>query len=123
MATLAAVELCENCGQEWPSRFGRHNCNFYRAQVHKNSIICAPFQSLSDSLSLLTSRLEREATRSAEFADAAGEEAPYKHVLGDIDAAIGQLKRFRHEMQKIAGHAHDWNDDDYCSICGADGRA
>lgn len=21
------------------------------------------------------------------------------------------------------GHSHDWNEDDYCNICGADGRA
>jgi hypothetical protein len=26
-------------------------------------------------------------------------------------------------IDEIVGHAHQWNDSDYCAICGADGRA
>lgn len=48
---------------------------------------------------------------------------PYRQALNEIDAAIGKLKAARREMQAIASHMHEWNDDDYCRICGADGRA
>lgn len=50
-------------------------------------------------------------------------DSPYQHTLKMIDAAIGRLKLLRAEMQRVASHHHDWNGDDYCSICGADGRA
>lgn len=42
-----------------------------------------------------------EMYRANEYADLAGEELPYPQVA----------------------HAHQWNDSDYCSVCGADGRA
>ena len=47
---------------------------------------------------------------------------PYRQALNEIDAAIGKLKAARREMQQIAGHMHKWDDNDYCYICGADGR-
>ena len=49
--------------------------------------------------------------------------SPYQQALNEIDAAIGRLKALRREMQSIARHSHEWNDNDYCSVCGADGRA
>jgi len=123
MATSAIRELCENCGQEWPSRFGRHNCNFSLQHVHNEAIICQPGAGLLDSVERLCSRLEREACNHAEGCDLSGEGVPYVYELGQVDAAIGYLKRFRAELQSLSQHEHEWNAADYCSICGRDGRA
>lgn len=117
------LELCPNCDQEWPARFGRHNCNFHKRSIHVNAIVVEPRAELTETLERLTSRLYSETCRSAEFADCAGEEPPYREVLGQIDAAIGKLKRFRSEVQSLAHHAHVWSEDDYCVHCGRDGRA
>ena len=122
---LAGVspEFCPDCDHEWPARFGKHNCNYTRRVVHINAIVVEPATSLSQALDRLTGRMESEICRAAQSASLAGEGDPYRCALGDIDHAIGALKRFRSEMQWLAGHAHRWSDDDYCSICGADGRA
>lgn len=121
--TLLKPELCPNCGREWPHRFGDHHCNFSRRYIHNNSIIIEPGAELLESVKRLADRLEDETTREAQGCDLAGEEPPYPRVLGDIDAAIGYLKEYREQIQRLAGHSHKWNEDDYCSICGADGRA
>lgn len=123
METLNAPQICSNCGQEWPSRFGSHNCNFHREYIHNKAIVCQPGASLLVSIERLASRLEREACRTAEGCDLSGEGIPYVSELGQVDAAIGYLKRFRAELQSLSQHKHDWNADDYCSICGRDGRA
>jgi hypothetical protein len=123
MATSALRELCDMCGQEWPSRFGRHNCNFHREYIHNKAIVCQPGAPLLESVERLANRLEREARRRAEGCDLSGEGVPYVWELGQVDAAIGYLKRFRSELQALSQHEHDWNAADYCSICGRDGRA
>jgi hypothetical protein len=124
MSALAiALEFCPDCGREWPSRFGSHNCNHHRVHIHNNAIIVQPGEPLAESVERLTSRLESEAMRSNEFADLAGEPSEYPRYLADIDHTIGQLKRFRAQLQALSGHAHRWDENDYCSICGADGRA
>jgi len=117
------VERCPDCDHEWPAHFGPHNCNFSRRHVHKNAIIAEPGDTLLSYVERLTSRMEAEVCKSAEYANLGGDESPYPRTLGDIDAAIGHLKRFRAEMQLLAGHTHNWDGSDYCSICGADGRA
>lgn len=33
------------------------------------------------------------------------------------------LEAYAREVRGYENHAHQWNDDDYCSVCGADGRA
>lgn len=124
MNALAVLpDLCPDCGREWPARLGRHNCNSRRLYVHQNAVIVEPGADLSESVRRLTERLYRETCRSAEFADCAGEDTPYPAVLADIDAAIGHLKRFRAEVHGLSRHTHDWTSDDYCAVCGADGRA
>lgn len=65
----------------------------------------------------------RESCNQMEGCDNAGEPSPFPYILGDIDHAIGMLKRYRAEVQALATHAHEWNSDDYCNVCGADGRA
>jgi hypothetical protein len=124
MASLAfAPELCPNCGKEWPSRFGHHNCNYHRTYVHNHSIVVQPGDGIAESVERLTERHQAEACRIAESADLGGMESPYPDILADIDAAIGILKRHRAVIQSLSEHSHEWSDNDYCFICGADGRA
>ncbi len=125
LAEIPKAELCPDCGRDWPTHLGRHNCNYSRRHVHKDAIIVEPGADLLESLQRLTSRMESEVCRSAEYAELGGEKSPYPAAIGQIDAAIGHLKRFRHEIQVLRGHQHDYSEDnnDYCSICGADGRA
>lgn len=61
--------------------------------------------------------LVRKATRSDEYADLAGE-VPTK--LRALKAAAEAIAK---DIETLLGHEHEWNDSDYCSICGADGRA
>lgn len=122
-ATSVTPELCPNCGKEWPSRFGKCPCNMQRVAIHKNAIVLEPGAGFLDSVRRLSERFEREACSSAEGCDLAGEPSPYPGFLADLDATIGFLKRYRRDLQHLAHHVHDWNSDDYCSICGADGRA
>jgi hypothetical protein len=120
---LPKIETCRNCDREWPSRFGDHNCNFQKRSIHNSAIVIDPGAELYDSIDRLTGRMESELCRSAESADLAGEEPPYRDALADIDRTIGYLKHFRAEIQRLAGHTHRWNENDYCDLCGADGRA
>ena len=123
MAALSLTEFCPDCGREWPARFGKHNCNYSRRSVHNKAIVIDPHVSLSSAVDRLTGRMESDVCSFAQYADLAGEGDPYGDALRDIDHVISMLKRFRAEVQQLSGHAHRWNDDDYCSLCGADGRA
>jgi len=91
--------------------------------IHRNSLVLSPGMPLRDILRLVTGRMQNETCSAAQYADLAGEEPPYAHALREIDHAIGTMKRFRAEMQRLAHHTHEWNGDDYCRVCGADGRA
>lgn len=125
MAALVLAEYCPNCGREWPSRLGSHNCNFTRRPVHNDAIVSDPHEPLPETIQRLYSRMDRLTCQSQHYYELGdpGGISPFRQSLNELDAAIGLLKRCRREMQTLAGHAHRWNDDDYCSICGADGRA
>lgn len=57
------------------------------------------------------------ASRAREYADIAGEEDDSFQLLEDqLQSALVEVRSVRH-------HQHEWNEDDYCDICGADGRA
>lgn len=120
---MPETELCPNCDREWPSKFGAHNCNYQKRSIHKQAIVIEPGAPLHRSIEQLASRLEQESKRSAEYANLAGEEGPYRWTLAQIDASIGFLKQFRLDIQRLQKHEHRWNEDDYCDVCGADGRA
>lgn len=64
------------------------------------------------------SRLHDEMHRFNESADLSGEQ--YRNAF--LDFAL-KCERWAKEARAIAKHIHEWNGDDYCSICGADGRA
>lgn len=70
-------------------------------------------------------RFISEAARSAQYAELAGEPTSvvYKDKKAEIGRAILALKRAHAELTELEGHSHKWGSDDYCSICGADGRA
>jgi hypothetical protein len=59
----------------------------------------------------------RKATKSDEYADLASEPG---YALRDI---LYTLEAAKEDVRELLGHEHQWNENDYCSICGADGRA
>ena len=123
MAALTLTEYCPDCGREWPARFGRHNCNYCRRPVHNDAIVSDPLEPLPETIQCLYSRMERLTCRAQQFFELGGHEGvpPCRQALNEIDSAIGLLKRYRREMQSLARHAHRWDDNHYCEICGADG--
>lgn len=122
-SVVPRIERCPDCDREWPARFGSHNCNFSRRHVHNNALIIQPGANLLGAAKLITARLRAETCKSAEYANLGGDPSPYPEALGGIDATIGYLKQYRAEMQRLAGHNHTWNENDFCSTCEADGRA
>lgn len=84
-----------------------------------------PNEDFLDTISRLLDRFESRTTRSAEYfklSDCDGQ-SPYDFALAQLDAAIGRLKHSRRDMQRLSKHVHQWDENDYCYICGADGRA
>jgi hypothetical protein len=69
--------------------------------------------------------LPQEVARQAEYWALSGCEglSPYSSALKRLDALIGLLKGVRADVQALQQHAHDWDTDLYCRICGADGAA
>jgi hypothetical protein len=63
--------------------------------------------------------------RSAEYAHLAGEDArrEYRNALTMLGHIIKQAKETHAELSGLSTHQHEWNDNDYCDLCGADGRA
>lgn len=64
--------------------------------------------------------------RSATYADLGGDFSAsdvYRDALKDLGAIIKQAKDLHAELNSLVNHAHEWNDDSYCNVCGADGRA
>lgn len=125
MSALSLTEFCPDCGREWPAKFGRHNCNYNKRFVHNEAIVSDPGEPLPETIERLYSRMDRLTCRWQEYYELGdpGGKSPFRQSLDELDAAIGLLKRYRREMQSLAGHSHRWNEDDYCSVCGADGRA
>jgi hypothetical protein len=75
---------------------------------------------LQDSLSTRT----RRACRNTEYADLGGYDVnPLGELLKEIDYAFSVLKKARKEAQFLKTHTHEWDNDEYCIFCGADGRA
>lgn len=116
-------DICTNCGRDWPAKFGAHRCKMVAVRIHENAVVVEPRDQMRDAIQRIAHRFERELCRSAEYADIGGDESPYPAALRDIDATIGFLKRFRADIQKLRTHRHKYDSNDYCTICGADGRA
>jgi len=63
--------------------------------------------------------------RSAEHAELAGEcgAAVYDAAIVDAEAEIMYLKQYIADLKELRTHEHQWDSNDYCTLCGADGRA
>jgi hypothetical protein len=59
----------------------------------------------------------RRAIREDENASLADEPATALHDLHAILTSAAE------DVRELLDHSHQWNENDYCSICGADGRA
>ncbi len=69
-------------------------------------------------------RIPWQAARDAECLDLAGEPGDaYRDAQKQIGRLIETARRAAREIKGLRAHRHDWNESDYCSICGADGRA
>lgn len=80
----------------------------------------------ADNVRTLLIGYAQSAAHSASLAELAGESASkwvYKPRKAEIGRAIALLKRAHAEMTKLEKHVHEWNENDYCSICNQDGRA
>ena len=66
--------------------------------------------------------LPNAVARSAEYAGLAGEDGRdvYKEAIDRISRALGVARR---DLLALRDHRHEWSDEDYCAVCGADGRA
>lgn len=71
------------------------------------------------------SDIAHETAKQYEYYDLGGAdgESPYDTTLKDLDHLIGALKRARQAVQAMAAHTHEWSSNEYCMVCGADGRA
>lgn len=69
--------------------------------------------------------LPQRAARNAEYSDLAGEDsaADYAEAQRALGALIAEAKHAHAALTALRHHRHDWNEDDYCNVCGADGRA
>jgi len=101
---------CERCGLDYDpiNPDYPHPCPACRARQR------AILNPLKDAIHEALGKLRREYVS----ADMAGERpsCTYEDLKADLEDAVGLVRITR-------DHAHDWNEDDYCNVCGADGRA
>ena len=69
--------------------------------------------------------LPRETASQAQYAALRDREtpSPYTETLTRIEALIVALQQVKREVEVLANHAHAWNDDQHCTLCGAHGAA
>lgn len=60
----------------------------------------------------------RAATKSQQYYELGGDGGQ-----SPLEALIADLKQAMEEAEAMLHHAHVWNGEDYCDVCGADGRA
>ena len=73
-------------------------------------------------------RIAHDAAREAEGYDLAGctpDDGPHPYAVAqrELEWLIRDARRALAEVQYLRTHSHKWDDDDRCSVCGADGRA
>ena len=74
--------------------------------------------------------LPLDTARRQEFFDLGGPDpetgdarAPYPVTQRRIGVAIRELRKAAREIKALRAHTHDFGRDDFCQVCGADGRA
>jgi len=68
------------------------------------------------SINALLQEVDRRARGSYALASTLGEESDIAEIVADVRSLLVSL-------EEIASHAHKWTEQDYCEVCGADGRA
>lgn len=64
--------------------------------------------------------------RGATYADLGGDFSAadvYNEAIQDLQNIINAAKELQTELRQLRSHEHDWDDNSYCTLCGADGRA
>ena len=74
---------------------------------------------IQEDLEMLVEVSSREATNLS----TAGEPSPYPDILVKLGHVIRNAEYAHRVIGQMARHTHEWNDYDYCSVCGADGRS
>ena len=64
----------------------------------------------------------RKAKQHEATARACGEPSNHDEALGALGLLLAETVNALNEVAALKGHACCWGDNDYCSICGADGR-
>ena len=65
-----------------------------------------------------------ELARSQECIDLSGESGnAYTPAIEEAEQAINDLRQYILDVNSLANHTHNWNNNGFCSICGADGNA
>lgn len=62
------------------------------------------------------------AIKSSNYADLAGYSAKARLRLARMRIGAAYREAMA-RLDEVMAHEHDWNGDDYCNICGQDGRA
>lgn len=52
-----------------------------------------------------------------------GEEISYGDMVALCRGVQSIARRLEHETIQKIGHVHQWNESDYCDVCGLDGRS
>ncbi len=79
-------------------------------------------EDLTEVLSFIR-RIPRQTARRAEAASLGGFDGdPYEDAVVLIRTLNREIDRAMEEVSILYHHAHRWNENDYCDICGADGR-
>jgi hypothetical protein len=80
---------------------------------------------VADDLEMETRRAIRQACKAHEGASLSGDQG--EDAYGDLLSALRdfseRLPRLIAEVEALQTHHHAWNEQDYCNLCGADGRA
>jgi hypothetical protein len=80
--------------------------------------------STMNELFLALERAKSEANRDREMQDLTGVDCDAEGNPHDPYQALEEmLTQALREVKTLRLHAHVWNDEDLCSVCGADGRA
>lgn len=68
-------------------------------------------------------RVERAEQTSRIVGDAEGLREAYIAAARELGQQIADAKQALRDLATLRQHRCDWNDEDYCNVCGADGRA
>lgn len=82
-------------------------------------------QTIADLVHGEYTRKVRRANRQAQYDYLGGEDArrSYRDLRKDLVNAQAMIEQALADLDAIENHVHAWNADDYCDVCGADGRA